>query len=1197
MKKDEVQISISKIEEELSPGRSVEGKFRISAPPGKRIRGFVFSDHARIVTDLEQFTGRDIDLRYGIDGTGLSDGDTIDGQITLATDEGEYHIPVHAEIRVLLPVTSCGKIRTLREFTDLAIRNYDEAFRLFKKQEFQKILEHENRACRSLYRGLGSDPVTRQKMEEFLILSGCKLPVELKMIGSHAEFYDIRDSVQHTITLRRSRWGNISLEASSFADFLELPESHISEEDFVGSVCDIPYVINARKLGKRKRTGQIRIRGGRSDLIFEVTASGLGKNYVDREVLIQHHIGRIMELLLEDRLSGIVLPDETGRADHTGEQKNGKLRSAGQILSEIEEVRQLGGDEVYLALLESLIRKKNGEQKEALGLLYGLKKYNLKDSSPEIQGAYLYLCTETGLVPPERSHRTEKIREWALQEPGSFLLMKLTCLTDRELRRTPIVRLKMMRRVFEAGCRSPFLYAEALEILLNDDSLLTSIDRFSRQVLAFAVRRGTLTRNLSLRAAFLSDNEKRYRPVMFQILSGMYRKYPENSILEAICRLLIKGPSRDSRSFPWYALALEQNLRITRLYEYYIETIPENWQKILPAAIRKYFMYNDTLSEQNRAWIYANIVRNRIEDPDTFESYRDKIADFAEESLANGRMNADYAAIYQEFFQNVKDPETADHLVGPIFTEQVFCDDKNARRVIAVHRELKKEESSLLVRGRAYIHGFTDETELFFEDAEGNRYRSGTAYSTERLMDPKNYAQECLSKGSLGAGLILYVLSRDDEVSDENVSLWARVTDSPDFSDEFRDEARRKLLGFYDAHRDNYALKSAVERVDDRAYAAADQALLGEVLLGFGFYERAYRLLNKFGSEHIGDSVLVRLCDRMIEEKDFEEEEELTVLCMTAWKRGKFDERILSYLVRYFNGAIEDMLALRKNAADFFVETFPIDQRILVRIMFSRLDVPKGPEILRHFIEKGGQWRLAREYIGYASGAAFDKTEKVNPYLGLCLREMYGRDQMNFLMKMTLLRYYSEKTELDAGEEEQADSILKEAEKNGIVLRFFQNLPKTFVSEYQLEDKVIVEEKAEPEDQVILHYRLDAVASDGSEKKEKSPADPSGRNGFHTEPMNRVYRGIFQKVFTLFYGEHLTYDITVIHDGEEQKTDLHTITNRFTDMSGRSRYQRINQMLKSMREGNQAELKDQIREYRKNSALMENLFSLREEIE
>ena len=43
--------------------------------------------------------------------------------------------------------------------------------------------------------------------------------------------------------------------------------------------------------------------------------------------------------------------------------------------------------------------------------------------------------------------------------------------------------------------------------------------------------------------------------------------------LEAICKLVMKGRPVRKEYFPWYAKAVERNIRITRLYEYYLSLI------------------------------------------------------------------------------------------------------------------------------------------------------------------------------------------------------------------------------------------------------------------------------------------------------------------------------------------------------------------------------------------------------------------------------------------------------------------------------------------------------------------------------------------------------------------------------------------------------------------------------------------------
>ena len=52
--------------------------------------------------------------------------------------------------------------------------------------------------------------------------------------------------------------------------------------------------------------------------------------------------------------------------------------------------------------------------------------------------------------------------------------------------------------------------------------------------------------------------------------------YKEPMILNTICTLLIKGNKMQQRYFVWYQRAVDAELKIAQLYEYYMETIEED---------------------------------------------------------------------------------------------------------------------------------------------------------------------------------------------------------------------------------------------------------------------------------------------------------------------------------------------------------------------------------------------------------------------------------------------------------------------------------------------------------------------------------------------------------------------------------------------------------------------------------------------
>ena len=79
-----------------------------------------------------------------------------------------------------------------------------------------------------------------------------------------------------------------------------------------------------------------------------------------------------------------------------------------------------------------------------------------------------------------------------------------------------------------------------------------------------------------------------------QTLVLSYEMYEESMILTAICTLLIKGNRMESTYFKWYEKAVESELKIAQLYEYYMAAAdPHYFNKALPRSVYLYFMHGN----------------------------------------------------------------------------------------------------------------------------------------------------------------------------------------------------------------------------------------------------------------------------------------------------------------------------------------------------------------------------------------------------------------------------------------------------------------------------------------------------------------------------------------------------------------------------------------------------------------------------
>ena len=107
-------------------------------------------------------------------------------------------------------------------------------------------------------------------------------------------------------------------------------------------------------------------------------------------------------------------------------------------------------------------------------------------------------------------------------------------------------------------------------------------------------------------------------------------------------------------------------------------------------------------------------------------------------------------------------------------------------------------------------------------------------------------------------------------------------------------------------------------------------------------------LICEYGYEGVEMPVLLRLCSQMILNLEYEYEEELLLLAEYIVKSGIYDETLLRYLVKHFEGPVEETLKLWKRAMGFGVDCYQLEEKILVYSMFTRVlscpgdDSPEG---------------------------------------------------------------------------------------------------------------------------------------------------------------------------------------------------------------------------------------------------------------
>lgn len=1157
--------SVSEFQLAIPEGNKYRGSFSIGAEDGSKIKGLVTSDSHRILTANDKFAGNTCNIIFGVDTEGLRAGDAVEGCILISSNLSELQIPVRAVVQEEQVTSSEGGIQTLEDFTKLCMRNLREGFRLFTSERFVKILNGKNRAFLALYKGMSHNPVTYQHMEEFLVSAGKKEAVTLSLDKQQKAVYRLDVSQKDTLYIYKNTWGYVRMEIEVSGDFLQVEKKVVTSDDFIGRIYGLEYVVDREKLGEGKKFGRIRVRNVYQVLDFEVEASAEeGMHALSNTVR-----KRKIMWLFRDYL-GLQLK----RMDYrTWYERSSQL---------VQELKEEDRNDLMVLLYEVFLAYTNDENARALELLWPVKEGKIKLNGNLEKAVYLSLAKAVNLLPVERREITPFLRRYYQQEPDSYLLLELLLREDLSYENMPSKVLYELERCHETGCASPFLYLRAWQLLEEQESLLRKLSPFMLQVLNFALKYGILTEGLLLRAAFLSGHQKEFSNTVYRLLSQGYEKFPHREILEAICKLLMKGNPVKKEYFRWYSLAVEHEIRITRLYEYYIETLEGSSSQELPQPVRMYFVYNNTLGERKKAFLYASVIRHKEQDRTSYLNYGKAMTKFAMDSLKKGRMNEDYAVLYQEFLSRPESYEAGQLLAGILFTCKLTCENRNIRSVVVCHNALKKEQVYPCIDGVAYISLYSEDACILFEDEKRRRFATTVAYTLEKLMEEKESARCCMELGVADTGLELYCCRErawQMEVNSRTLECYRKAADNQDFTDSYRCQVRKRLLDYYVQHREEKFLSEYLFQMDLREYARVDKVSMAVILIERGMYEEAFSLAAEFGYEGIPVQLLLKLASRMILKKDFEEDEELLCLTGYVYQAGKYDEIMLSYLRDHYMGTVSELCRLWGKVRGFQLDTYPLDERILLLSMFVRAFPDRGDEILECYVLQQGRESVIVAFLTYLSACYFLQEQEIPKGIFTYLEKIYDREwEMDQVCKLALLKHYSESGSLTGNQEQQVKRLLSECNGLGLRFEFYSRLPSQLIQAYQIEDKVFIEERFKPDSRVVIHYQLQG--------------EDSGTQEWISEPMKDMYRGIFVKEFLLFYGETLTYYLSVLEDDEVRKTETYQLSLVDMDTTGITRYKLLNKILAAKKLGSREMMEQAVRQYLWQDAFASEVFHM-----
>lgn len=712
----------------IGEGEVYHGSFIMKSRTDGAIRGLVYPSSFRMRCMEQGFEGNPVKVEFEYDGRGLRPGHVEQGKFSIVCNGGEYEVAFTAIIEKPYVMTPYGKVQSTDDFKRLAIKDFSEAQKLFRSREFYEVLKYENPRTFHLYDNMRKWSLGEQAMEEFLVGIKQKECIFLTLQGEGMLFEDLKESTKGSLTVIKNTWGFMPMRIQTEGGFITVGRPEITTDDFVGNVYELEFVVNADKLHAGRNFGKLLFVTPYETLSYEVEVlqnGGYDENHREIEFLGA-------QILKE------YIACEAGRIDIDS--------WADSAIEKSKKMRQYAPMDDLLQLFQAHIYIKGNRMEDAKWILenYNYNRFAI-GKDPKTNAYYLYL---TALIRKSGSHVervVDEIGKTYLRHQDSWEMLAMLLELDSQYR-DPYRKIKVLEQQFyEYDANQVLFYQKAYLCYQERSNLLKKLGKFELHVLNFACKYRLITKELALYVANLASQQKNYDENLFRILERIYEMYKEPMILNAICTLLIKGNKMQKRYFIWYQRAVDAELKIAQLYEYYMETIEEDRvREALPRSIFLYFMHGNNLDYKKAALLYANLITYEQYASDLYISYREQMVEFAWDQLMKRHINESLKIIYKRFCSEEEmTGERLEAMRDVCYAYEVTTKVSGLKCVLVIEKDGTIKQRVPYTDGGAIVYLYDKEARIIWESLDGRHYTDSIVYETRRLFYEPRYLEMC----------------------------------------------------------------------------------------------------------------------------------------------------------------------------------------------------------------------------------------------------------------------------------------------------------------------------------------------------------------------------------------------------------------------------------------------------------------------
>ena len=669
----------------------------------------------------------------------------------------------------------------------------------------------------------------------------------------------------------------------------------------------------------------------------------------------------------------------------------------------------------------------------------------------------------------------------------------------------------------------------------------------------------------------------------------------DKDLLEQIAIHGVRNNLTSELVFDIYIKVLQYGSNIGGIFDQILVSIPKDYKNKLPLYLYQYYHDEKVYSFDQKIRLYENIINTFNENDNIYKLFYDEIKDYARAQINQNRLNSFLIKIYDKILdENVVNGNNNKNILYILRSHTITTKNKSIRKVILKYKETETENTYEFSNGVAYVPIFFNSYCLFFEDKYGNRFNN-IDIEINKLFNKPDFEK--------------FILDHYPDEGIINMMRLFKLHEAESFNDnlDFEDSKKlKKLLSLNQAIINELNIKSIdyifrksmanepisyqdflkLEEIDFHNLSIYDKRKVIKILLNHNEYTYIYDLIKSYGTDIIEtidlEKTLINIMNTEMTQSEYEVFNSIT---FDDIKNSTGNKELISYLINNYNGDIDNMLIIDREARKIQINDFDFLKKILILMLSTGYEKSLDEVFLYYINYNDRDERIIKAYLTYKSSKYFledgDISDNVISVLSSYLmNHINDFENVPLIYLLSITKYISNikilyQNDLRRILTKAMDILLT---KN-LVFAYYKKLNVHYKMPISILNKEYIEYHADHDIVPIASISI----SDNYEKKEVE--------------LSKMYKNIYIKKITVYKNEILNYEIYSKDDPSQKVLKSGSITyddsleKEYNASKYKTTYEYINDLITYLDNGELQKLKVLMQEMVLNQEISNKIFS------